>query len=1241
MMFVNSKKSRLSAFLIVALCLSTMQLYASSATHMGELKKWHKVTVQYTSDANYSETGSTNPFTDRRLIVTFTNGGTTYVVEGYFAADGDAADTNASSGNKWFAHFAPDKTGTWNYTARFYQGTNVSVAGNPGTATDTKSGSFSISATDKSGVDLRGKGMARYVGKHYVQFAETGEYWVKGGMDSPENFMGYYEFDDQVDVGGGADDDSLGADGLHNYAAHSGHYSSSDASGYTWDGGKGQNILGAIKYLSDKGINSIYFLTYNIDGGDGRETYPWIGNGSDKYRYDVSRLEQWEQVFSYMDKKGIHMHVQIQETENDQFLGSGSDIRRKLYHRELVARFAHHLNVTWNLGEENSNTDAEIEDFAQQFRDWDPYGHPIALHIYDNKLSRYENFYNKPYMEAASLQSEPETTNHAHAVEIWTETHNTSRPWIAYEDEQNRIGLKPDLSNLDSLRKETLWGNLCGGGAGVEWYLYYYDAQNWGDIELEDFTAVGAGLDQLRYAVQFFENYVQLENMAPSDSLISSSSAFCLADEGSSYVIYLKNGGTSDLNLSGIAGTFDVKWYDPRNGGGLQTGTVASINGGDSRSLGNAPNSTSSDWAVLVTSAGSVSQEPYGGVAHSLPGTIETEDYDTGGEGVAYHDTTAGNSGGDYRSDDVDVQATGDVDGNYNLGWTTNGEWLEYTVDIPNGTYDINLRLASPNTGTMSVAVKLGDGSSFTTLGTANVPETGNWQNWQTVSLSGVSVSNGGDDKILRLELVGGGFNFNWISFADSGSTPIYTLSVTNGSGDGDYTEGTVVDITADAPVTGDEFDQWTGDTTYVNDPYSSSTTITMPAQSVSLTATYIESPGSSETFQAEDALLQDGTVVETNHSGFNGTGFINFQAASTAEWSNIDGGNGGTATLTFRYALDKLDDRTGEVIVNGVVHSLTMAGTGAWNSWGTVSIDVTLNAGTDNTIVLASTGSDFGNTDEMTVEIHDSGTNILLEAEDTIFSNGTIKNDSNASNGQYVDGEEGFNLTWTLNAASAGVQAVDFRIKVPSESRSMGVYVNNTKQAVLTCSSTSWETQIFDLDLNSGNNTIELRDSEGSKELDVDYLFFTGGGSATTAIKLNSGGSGVAGWQDDTGGSTYSTSATINTSAANTAPEAVYQSERYGDFGYTFSDLSPDASYTVRIHLSENYFNTSGERIMDVLINGSYVLDYYDIYAWAGSSFKAIVEEIPATSDSNGQITVDFISIVNNAKCSGIEILP
>lgn len=143
-----------------------------------------------------------------------------------------------------------------------------------------------------------------------------------------------------------------------------------------------------------------------------------------------------------------------------------------------------------------------------------------------------------------------------------------------------------------------------------------------------------------------------------------------------------------------------------------------------------------------------------------LPGRIQAEDFDKGGPGVAYLDTTPINAGNsNYRDGEwVDIQVTGDSEGgDYNVGWTVAGEWLEYTVHLEkSGLYRLDFRVASlSNTGVISVS---SDGGEMGTL--LSVPNTGGWQSYQTLSLDDLYFTAG--TQVVRITFSGGDVNLNW-----------------------------------------------------------------------------------------------------------------------------------------------------------------------------------------------------------------------------------------------------------------------------------------------------------------------------------------------------------------------------------------------------------------------------------------------------------------------------------------------
>ena len=570
----------------------------------GELKRWHKITIDFLGP-NTDENATTNPFTDYRLDVIFTHqtSGTSYVVPGYYAADGDAANTSASSGNVWRVHFAPDETGDWAYSVSFRTGANVAMSdlANPGTTAghfDGATGSFTVAESDKTGIDLRSKGRLNYVGERYLQFAGTGEYFLKQGPDAPENFLAYDEFDGPFATDG--QKDNL----VKNWAPHVADWNPGDP---TWGSDQGKGIIGAVNYLASEGLNAFSFLPMNIDGDD-RNVFPYL-DYNERLRMDVSRLAQWEIVFEHADHMGMFLHFKTQETENDDLLDNGAlGNQRKLYYRELIARFSHHLALNWNLGEENTNTTQQRKDFAQYFHDNDPYQHHIVLHTYPGqKDAVYDPLLgNASELTGASLQTSNADFSQVHADTVkWVnDSAAAGKPWAIAVDEPGDadFALRPDNNPGNSHedgRKNALWGTFMGGGWGNEWYFGYQLPES--DLTLQDFRSRDSWWDYTRYALEFFnDNEIPFWQMQNDNSISTASDDYGFYKSDDTYVVYLKDGGTTSLDLTAASGTFEVKWFDPRNGGSLQNGTVGIVEGGDFVSLGDAPNSTTEDWAILV-----------------------------------------------------------------------------------------------------------------------------------------------------------------------------------------------------------------------------------------------------------------------------------------------------------------------------------------------------------------------------------------------------------------------------------------------------------------------------------------------------------------------------------------------------------------------------------------------------------------------------------------------------------------
>ncbi|MGE3275492.1 MAG: carbohydrate-binding protein [Vicinamibacterales bacterium] len=330
--------------------------------------------------------------------------------------------------------------------------------------------------------------------------------------------------------------------------------------------------------------------------------------------------------------------------------------------------------------------------------------------------------------------------------------------------------------------------------------------------------------------------------------------------------------------------------------------------------LSNAPGAGSGDATIVAKGSGGASS-PFYGSAQAVPGTIQVRDYDLGGADVAFHDTTAGNSGGAYRSDDVDLQSS--ADGGHNVGWFAAGEWMKYSVNVATaGTYTATLRVASPNTGTTVRLMFDGNNASAT----GEVPKTGDWQTWRDLQIP-VTLQAGPQVMTLRSDL--GGFNVSRVTLA---------LVESNGGSGGGSGSGALAPyggtpVALPGTVQAERYDEGGAGVAYGD-------------------ATAGNSGGQ---FRADDVDIEK-----------SGEGGYNIGWTDAGEWLNYTVQVASAGSYTVGLRVSSTAGGTMHVGFNGpssVWQSVSIPNTGSWQKWTTVNLPVSLGAGTQQMTVRFDTG--------------------------------------------------------------------------------------------------------------------------------------------------------------------------------------------------------------------------------------------------------------------------------------------
>jgi len=518
--------------------------------------QYHPVTMDFNGPMLREMVGPeiANPFIHYRMNVRFTQNERVITVPGYFAADGKAADTSATDGHVWRVHFLPDQPGEWEYEAELLYGVNAAVDESARVTRVSFSGAkgkLTVKPVSGKATGFYRTGPIRYADCRYLRF-DNGQPFLINGLSSPENFLAYVDFDGT----------QVADQFLHHFLPHLRDWVDEQPA---WQNGKGKGIIGAVNYLASQGVNCLSFSTYNIDGGNHEDVWVW-STPADKAHFDVSKLAQWNIVFTHMARLGVAMQLVTQEAGNNNILGKGQlRDERKLYYRELVARFAHHPGLIWNLGQANTNSDRERTEFAAYIRHLDPYGHPIVIHAADgDQMKVFTPLLGFHALDGGALQADPDQV--CEQTRTWTDrSAEHDHKWIAVWNNQadDNPVMRDDMADPshDAARRG-LWANLLAGGSGTIWSLGTEFPGP--DPAGEDFRRYENLWKQGRIAVTFLRKYVPITHMKPAnDAVKANGTTYCLAGPNV-YLVYLAQGQSAKLNVA--PGRYEVVWLNPRTG---------------------------------------------------------------------------------------------------------------------------------------------------------------------------------------------------------------------------------------------------------------------------------------------------------------------------------------------------------------------------------------------------------------------------------------------------------------------------------------------------------------------------------------------------------------------------------------------------------------------------------------------------------------------------------------------------
>jgi len=434
--------------------------------------------------------------------------GEVYSVPAFYDGDGNGG----LDGNIWKVRFTPDTPGIWTYVSS----STVSALDNITGTFDATNNLASNQYTPGGLPDFSSTGRLEYSNDKYLHFA-NGLIWLKGGANEPESFLG-----PEVTAGFPSKEE-------------------------------------AIDYLASVKVNAMYILLHNI-GGDGKNVWPWVGTDtpsakSNHEHFDINKLAEWERIFSYIQSKGIVLHLVLEDDSG------WTGFNRTMYYREIVARFAHHNGIIWNISEEyNENyTATEVKNFADMLRNLDPYDHPITIHN-QGPLENWSPFLGYDNFDIASLQYPPKEPDELNMhVADWAAKAAESGKFIPIGLDET-LGLEP--SDVD-LTRHIVWAVYLAGG-NIELFTNPLN-------DFRDYASHFVAMSNARSVLEEFP----LSQMSPQNEILINPTGYVLGEPNKRYVAYLPEGGTTEIDFSTLSGTYSVYWINPKNGDQFYYGNIS------------------------------------------------------------------------------------------------------------------------------------------------------------------------------------------------------------------------------------------------------------------------------------------------------------------------------------------------------------------------------------------------------------------------------------------------------------------------------------------------------------------------------------------------------------------------------------------------------------------------------------------------------------------------------------------